>query len=267
MTATATAAANARVHDRDREAARDPHPPESPDERVEQQRDQQRHEEEEHDVTHGAGHDPGKDEQERQPDELHPARDLDARGWRFGRLEGGGRHVSDGTAAIRRIRDDAWDWSFLEDGGAGARPARVVGRRARAGDGRDREPRGCGRRHEVGPALRLSEAASFDTVPPDMPSSRPNRRRRVERREVRAARRTRRFALLTLLAIVLVIALLLTAFGGGASQSIQRDLRRRHRGADANAAVSADRRRSRRRSAADADRAGARDGDRLPLRR
>jgi ABC-type Na+ efflux pump permease subunit len=55
-----------------------------------------------------------------------------------------------------------------------------------------------------------------------MPSSRPNRRRRVERREVRAARRTRRFALLTLLAIVLVIALLLTAFGGGASQSIQR---------------------------------------------
>jgi hypothetical protein len=73
-----------------------------------------------------------------------------------------------------------------------------------------------------GPALWLSEAASFDTVPPDMPSSRPNRRRRVERREVRAARRTRRFALLTLLAIVLVIALLLTAFGGGASQSIQR---------------------------------------------
>ena len=55
-----------------------------------------------------------------------------------------------------------------------------------------------------------------------MPSSRPNRRRRVERREVRAARRARRFALLTLLAIVLVIALLLTAFGGGGSQSFQR---------------------------------------------
>jgi len=65
----------------------------------------------------------------------------------------------------------------------------------------------------------LSGAASFDTVPPDMPSSRPNRRRRVERREVRAARRTRRFALLILLAIVLVIALLVTAFGGGASLS------------------------------------------------
>jgi hypothetical protein len=39
---------------------------------------------------------------------------------------------------------------------------------------------------------------------------------------MRAARRTRRFALLTLLAIVFVIALLLTAFGGGASQSLQR---------------------------------------------
>jgi hypothetical protein len=55
-----------------------------------------------------------------------------------------------------------------------------------------------------------------------MPSSRPKGRRRVERREVRAARRARRFALLTLLAIVLVIALLLTAFGGGAAQNIQR---------------------------------------------
>jgi len=60
-----------------------------------------------------------------------------------------------------------------------------------------------------------------DTVPPDMPSSRPTRRRRVERREVRTARRTRRFALLTLLAIVLLIALALTAFGGS-TQQLQR---------------------------------------------
>jgi hypothetical protein len=66
------------------------------------------------------------------------------------------------------------------------------------------------------------EARSFDTVPPDMPSSRPTRRRRVERREVRQARRARRFALLTLLAIVLVVALLLTAFGGGSGTQLQR---------------------------------------------
>jgi hypothetical protein len=61
-----------------------------------------------------------------------------------------------------------------------------------------------------------------DTVPADMPSSRPTRRRRVERREVRSARRARRFALLVLLAIVLLIALLLTAFGGSGAQRLQR---------------------------------------------
>jgi hypothetical protein len=60
----------------------------------------------------------------------------------------------------------------------------------------------------------LIDPGTFDTVAPDMPSSRPTRRRRVERREVRAARRARRFALLTVLAIVLVIALALSAFGG-----------------------------------------------------
>jgi len=65
---------------------------------------------------------------------------------------------------------------------------------------------------------RLKVAQSFDTVPRDMPSSRPTRRRRVERREVREARRARRFALLILLATVLVVALLLTAFGGGNAQ-------------------------------------------------
>jgi hypothetical protein len=66
----------------------------------------------------------------------------------------------------------------------------------------------------------LKVARSFDTVAPDMPSSRPTRRRRVERREVRTARRARRFALLIVLAIVLVIALSLTAFGGS-SRTLQ----------------------------------------------
>ena len=62
------------------------------------------------------------------------------------------------------------------------------------------------------------EADSVRLVP-DMPSSRPIRRRRVERREARSARRARRFALLTLLAIVLLIALLLSAFGGGTART------------------------------------------------
>jgi len=171
-------------------------------------------------VTDRPGHDPRQDEQQRQPDKLHPARDFDSRRTRVGRLDGGARHASDGTAAIRRIRDDAWGWSFLEDGGTAL----------------DRhelwvEPPARSLRHESGglrqvsrsrATLRLSAGASFDTVAHDLPSSRPNRRRRVERREVRAARRTRRFALLILLAIVLVIALLVTAFGGGASHSLQR---------------------------------------------
>jgi hypothetical protein len=71
------------------------------------------------------------------------------------------------------------------------------------------------------PVPRLNDHWSFDTVLPDMPSSRPTRRRRVERREVRAARRARRFALLIVLAIVLVIALALSAFGGS-SRPLQR---------------------------------------------
>jgi len=66
----------------------------------------------------------------------------------------------------------------------------------------------------------LNEPAQSDTVPLDMPSSRPSRRRRVERREARAARRARRFALLVVLAVVLIVALALTAFGGGATANL-----------------------------------------------
>jgi hypothetical protein len=65
----------------------------------------------------------------------------------------------------------------------------------------------------------LKEVGGFDTVPADMPPSRPNRRRRVERREARAARRARQFALLVLLATVFVVSLLFTAFGGGGSHA------------------------------------------------
>jgi murein DD-endopeptidase MepM/ murein hydrolase activator NlpD len=66
----------------------------------------------------------------------------------------------------------------------------------------------------------LNSPIPSDTVPLDMPSSRPTRRRRVERREVRAARRARRFALLVILAVVLVVALALTAFGGGRTANV-----------------------------------------------
>jgi murein DD-endopeptidase MepM/ murein hydrolase activator NlpD len=59
------------------------------------------------------------------------------------------------------------------------------------------------------------EPRSFDKVPRDMPSSRPNRRRRVERQQARVARRARRVALLVLLSAVFLVALGLTAFAGG----------------------------------------------------
>jgi hypothetical protein len=68
----------------------------------------------------------------------------------------------------------------------------------------------------------LNEPEPFDTVPDDMPSSRPTRRRRVERRQARAARRARRFALLVLLGVVLVVALALTAFGNGSARTVER---------------------------------------------
>src|SRR5262249_24563474 len=65
----------------------------------------------------------------------------------------------------------------------------------------------------------LEDPWRFDTLPRDMPSSRPNGRRRVERRSARTARRSRRVALLVLLSAVFVVALALTAFSGGTEQA------------------------------------------------
>jgi murein DD-endopeptidase MepM/ murein hydrolase activator NlpD len=165
----------AQVHDSDRKTARDPDPSEGTDERIEEQGDEQCHEEDEDRVTNRSGHDPHEHEQQRQGHELHPARDDNRRRNRPS------DHENHGIADSGNLFDDgnlALDVWF------------------------DR------------PVPRLKLAQPFDTVAPDMPSSRPIRRRRVERREVRAARRARRFALLTILAIVLVIALALSAFGG-----------------------------------------------------
>ena len=194
------------VHDSDREPARDPHASQSADERVEEQGDEQRHEEEEDHVTNRSRHDPQEHEQQRQPHELHPARDRDPR------RSAGARHASDGIAQVRRIRDDAWDWSFSEDGSLAL---------DRGDLWIEPEVQTVQRMSRAGAVVRLNGAGPFDRLAMDMPSSRPTRRRRVERREVRAARRARRFALLALLAIVLVIALLLTAFGGGKTQPLR----------------------------------------------
>ena len=151
------------VHDRDREPARDPHSSEPPHQRVEQEGDEERHEEEEDHVTHRSRHHPDQQKQERQPDELHPSRNLDPRRRGARRSQGGIRHPSDGIARARRIRDGAWDWSFLEDGAVAL----------------DRhelwvEPPVRSRRplSQAPPVLRLPLPSSFDTVPRDMPRAR-----------------------------------------------------------------------------------------------
>jgi murein DD-endopeptidase MepM/ murein hydrolase activator NlpD len=179
------------IHDRNRKPARNPDPSQATDERVEEQGDEQRHEEQEDRVTYRSRHHPDEQQQQRKPYELYPPGNDDP-----GR-RGGARHDAD--------RSSPDDWGLFEQGSLALDPYElwVEPEELSAGE----MSRG-----------RLKVARSFDTVPPDMPSSRPNRRRRVERREVRAARRARRFALLTLLATVLVVALLLTAFGGGNGQ-------------------------------------------------
>ena len=92
---------------------------------------------------------------------------------------------------------------------------------------RDLDAHGRGRRHwSDGNALLAphgsraiwrwtvwDEQRGFDTLPRDMPSSRPNRRRRVERHQARTARRARRVALLIVLSAVFLVAIALTAFG------------------------------------------------------
>jgi hypothetical protein len=67
----------------------------------------------------------------------------------------------------------------------------------------------------------LEEPSVCDTLPRDMPSSRPKGRRRVERQRVRAARRARRVALLVVLSAVFLVALGLTAFGGTTSRTAE----------------------------------------------
>ena len=99
------------VHQRDCEAARKADRLDDPNQRVEQERDQQRDEEQEDDVTDRARHDPQEQQDQRQPDQLDPARDL--------HLRRPGGHVSDRTADVIRLRPSRppdWDWDWAQDG-------------------------------------------------------------------------------------------------------------------------------------------------------
>ena len=95
----------AQVHERDREAARQAQLLEPANERIEQQSHEGRNHKEEHHVSSSTRHHPREDEQQWEPHQLEPARDLDPRA-----------HRGDATAATRLLRPPDWDWSFASDG-------------------------------------------------------------------------------------------------------------------------------------------------------
>jgi hypothetical protein len=125
------------VHEGNREPAAHPEHRQGPDDRIEQQSDQRRDEEDEDRVTGRAREEPAKREQERQADELNPARDLNPR-----RPRGRGAHVRDATSALgdwfdgalALDPDSAWDDPRLKPrrGSATVRPMSPPAQSARA---------------------------------------------------------------------------------------------------------------------------------------
>src|SRR5207248_11568383 len=166
----------------------------------EQQRDQSGDQEEEDDVTHGARDRPDQQQEQRQADELDPARDLDLRGRP-------GRHAVDDTARVVRLRPADLDWFAAEDGNLAL----------------DRhelwvEP-------EERPRLRLSQSPPYDyalqdeegsvTVPPMPRDGGRSLNARQRRAQMQAVRRRRRVAGFVVLAIIALVVLLLSALGSG----------------------------------------------------
>ena len=109
-------------------------------------------------------------------------------------------HGSDRTAALRRVRPPAWEWSFLEDGGLALDPLWVE------------PPPESPRRART--ALRLLQGSA--TVPPMPPPRAPRTYRRGRKQP--ATRRLQRFAGLGAISAVLVITLLLSAFGSSSPE-------------------------------------------------
>src|SRR4029077_18068538 len=112
----------AQVYECDGEAAPNPEPPDPhladrPDDRVEQQRDQRGDEEEDDDVKDAARGDPRQDQQDRKPDQLHPARNLDLR-------RRAGSHRGHRTAEVVRLQPEPWDWALETDGSLARNPSR-----------------------------------------------------------------------------------------------------------------------------------------------
>src|SRR6266480_3202172 len=184
------------VHERDCEAAGDPDPLDDPDDRTQKQRDQQRDEEEKDDVTDRAGDDPKKQQQNGQPDQLDPARDLD--------LRRPGGHADDRTAVVVRLRPADWDWDWSQsiDGSLALDPAELWIEPLNSGKG-GTVPR------MSAPHRQVSSARSH-----------PGRRRAPKP----VVHRTRRLVVLTVVSGALLGTLFVTAFGQGATREVSQAL-------------------------------------------
>ena len=190
----------AQVDDRHGEPTRNPHAPEPAHERVQEQRDERSDEEEEDDVTRRPRDHPDQEQQDREPDELNPARDLDPR-----HPAGHGSHRS---ASVVRLRPPPWDWSAFEDGALALDPLPAEVPRALHGDV-------TWVTVAVMPPRPAGKSSPARGRRPPHASRRP--RPRPKRRTARGARR---FVGLVVLSVIAVVTTLLTAFGDGRSPSV-----------------------------------------------
>ena len=127
MTITITIAANVEYTIATEKPRRSAQPVEAAHDRVEQQRDQRRDQEQDHGMTRRGRQHPAEQDEQRQPDELDPARNLDPR-----RRAGGSVHAIDRTTGPpqRPRRAPVWDWGAGRGRVARARPAGGLGRPA-----------------------------------------------------------------------------------------------------------------------------------------
>ena len=205
------------------------------------------------DVTRRRREHPAEQDEQRQPDELDPARNLDPR-----RHAGGRVHAFDRTTGPpeRPSRAPAWDWSFAEDGALALDRAGGLGRPAH---GSLRAP---------ATVTRLKPRRGSDTVLPMSPPQATGRavrhvpRRQQLRSQAAQARRPRCDRRRDRAFTVLV-----TAFGGGGASTAPLTPRERVAPAPGRAADAAGDRAARHAAPPAAGQPDARDRDRLLGRR
>ena len=138
-----------------------------------------------------ARNDPRQDQEERKPDELDPARNLDLR-------RRAGRHREDRTARVVRLPTGPWDWALETDGSLALEP----------------EPENWF--VSVTP-VRLKGVTTSATVAPVQPAP---SHRRPPRRTSRSTRHASRRALLVAVGAAILVILAFAAFRPGGKPSV-----------------------------------------------